>query len=545
MTILANPLYASRRFDTIAALTASGLTYAPGSVNTVVAGNRVEAEGFQYEVAPSGAVDQHLTTAGGVKLYFLPDVSEARVTPAFLATMLRYITSDLTYQIPTDFATMQAAVDATRHIRVANGTWIILNFEAGHQPTHGLKVQNGDYSHYKITATDGEVTLAAGFVGVGPSVLTTNASNTFILGMRAQMPLLSCIVDAAGRARNGYFAFDGSTGALDLPDQNNFETAGGPPIAGVKNCQYFNIRGRNGTTIRAKNVVATGAGINGIYSNGLGTIYAEFSDASGAVQYGFCANRGARISADNSKADNCGVGYRALRASLIEAEASSAVACGVGYLATLSSTIYAQGGNASGSLLIGSETTYRGCGAVAVRGSHIGAQNMNVSGAARYGIWALELSNIVARSANCQTSGIFGVFADNGSFVDASGANGSSATEVAFEALHGARIIAQSATGNNCGISGVRARFGAEVMFRSGTATGNTSHNIFAINHGRVDASSATVTGGGAPKVRANFGSFITLAGATTNEGFPGVPQLADVNVTEFNALTVNGAIFA
>lgn len=51
-------------FTTVAALLADTGTY-----TTYAAGQIVEAGGFRYQVAASGASDQHVTTAGGVKLY--------------------------------------------------------------------------------------------------------------------------------------------------------------------------------------------------------------------------------------------------------------------------------------------------------------------------------------------------------------------------------------------------------------------------------------------------------------------------------------------
>jgi hypothetical protein len=50
------------------------LTYVSGQAGSVSSGDiiRTRAEGFSYEVAASGASDQHVTTAGGVKLYALP-----------------------------------------------------------------------------------------------------------------------------------------------------------------------------------------------------------------------------------------------------------------------------------------------------------------------------------------------------------------------------------------------------------------------------------------------------------------------------------------
>lgn len=58
-------------FVTVAALLAdTAISYTSGKAK-VTAGDIVAAQGFRYEVAASGASDQHVTTAGGVKLYVL------------------------------------------------------------------------------------------------------------------------------------------------------------------------------------------------------------------------------------------------------------------------------------------------------------------------------------------------------------------------------------------------------------------------------------------------------------------------------------------
>lgn len=63
----------------------TSLTYTPGQPTSVVAGNyiRTKSEGFSYTVAASDATDEHLTTAGGVKLYVNPDSKGARSVLAF------------------------------------------------------------------------------------------------------------------------------------------------------------------------------------------------------------------------------------------------------------------------------------------------------------------------------------------------------------------------------------------------------------------------------------------------------------------------------
>ena len=68
--------------DVATLLADTEFTYSAGVPNTVqvAAGDilRTLAEGFAYQVAASGATDQHVTTAGGVKLYLLPSADGTR-----------------------------------------------------------------------------------------------------------------------------------------------------------------------------------------------------------------------------------------------------------------------------------------------------------------------------------------------------------------------------------------------------------------------------------------------------------------------------------
>jgi hypothetical protein len=73
-----SPQMQSRDFESVTSLLADTvLAYAGTGTAKAVAGNTVvtRSEGFSYAVAASGASDQHVTTAGGVKLYVLPGAS--------------------------------------------------------------------------------------------------------------------------------------------------------------------------------------------------------------------------------------------------------------------------------------------------------------------------------------------------------------------------------------------------------------------------------------------------------------------------------------
>lgn len=83
-------LYDGPWLDTVTALLAdTTLTYTAGTGGSIAAGDivRTRAEGFSYEVADSAAVDHHITTAGGVKLYVRPFPCAFETRTAFLAAI--------------------------------------------------------------------------------------------------------------------------------------------------------------------------------------------------------------------------------------------------------------------------------------------------------------------------------------------------------------------------------------------------------------------------------------------------------------------------
>lgn len=89
----------------------------------VTAGLEFEAGGFRYEVAASGASDQHVTTAGGVKLYVLPGGSSSYNVKAFGAV------GD---GIADDTAKIQAALNtgSGATVYIPKGTYLVSSLTA-------------------------------------------------------------------------------------------------------------------------------------------------------------------------------------------------------------------------------------------------------------------------------------------------------------------------------------------------------------------------------------------------------------------------------
>lgn len=444
--------------------------------------------------------------------------------------------------IPTDYPTLQAAVDALQNLYVmGNGVEIELRIESGHQPTSGLLVQDGDFSKFIITSADPIVTLSPAFIGVdtidGP---TANSSNGIITGVRARMPILSCIINANGKAKNGYFAFMSSTGWLNRPPSASGEAPALPPIAGVINCTYFNIRARECSTIYAENTVGYGAGLNGYYANRASTIHAEFSDAHGCGQSAFIANRASRVVADSGIATGCKIGVQALRASTISAELADATGCNIGFFSSYGCTITASQSKADNASVDGA-ITYSGSGYVAIRNGSIYAQDGSAKNCAGWGGYADDGGILEMRGADVGMS-IVGVLVRFGSTLSAQALKASGCPSTAVD-ISGSRADVTSMISAGSGI-GIRARFNSSVNALNANITASTSFGMFADAVSTINGYGAQVKSSATKDLRVNSGSFIAATTMQTTNSTVAVPIVGDTTVAAFNTLTAAGAIF-
>lgn len=138
---------AAKVFSDVASLLAdAALGYSQPTPNQVVAGNIIYAGGFRYEVALAGASDQHLTTAGGVKLYAMMGADGALNSRAY-ATASKGLTADNTADVQraldnfsTTIIDQSLRIDGT--IEVPQSKALLL--KAGVQLTRTTDVANTD-----------------------------------------------------------------------------------------------------------------------------------------------------------------------------------------------------------------------------------------------------------------------------------------------------------------------------------------------------------------------------------------------------------------
>ena len=198
------------------------------------------------------------------------------------------LTSDFTVTVPTQYPTLQAAVNALGVLRAASGVRKIVLIEAGHQPTSGLSLSRGDWSDITIRSQDSIVTLAAGFVP-HPS------AGEFIRVSGGKAPRIEALFDLANRADRG----------LHCDNFCEFSIGGG---SGFINAAMHNleVRASRGT---ANNAILTGAGDTGLRIQRNSVVRATSVNVSNAYRAGVDVSRGSIAEIQELIAQDCGVGY--------------------------------------------------------------------------------------------------------------------------------------------------------------------------------------------------------------------------------------------
>ena len=202
------------------------------------------------------------------------------------------IENDQTYRIPTDYPTLQAAVDDLSTEWIPPGVQVTLHIESGHQPASGVAVEQGDFSRFVITADDDPVVLPGSFDG------------SFVSGDHAMLPVLDCSIDMAGNGEHGYAVGTCSVGRVER--NRAIRNAG-------SNAVYV-LNGR----VDVRDCTLTGAQLCGIRATHTSSVAARQADVSGAGDYGVRASYGSTVYLTRGKANDCGAhGIYAIRSRVI------------------------------------------------------------------------------------------------------------------------------------------------------------------------------------------------------------------------------------
>ena len=226
----------------------------------LTAGQLTETKGY-HSAGDGGQARYLIQTSKGVDA-----LSEELSNGNWAVMQSGVLIENITVYIPSDYPTLQAAVDDIHgRIQVKSNVTITLMIESGHQLTNGLLVTNGDYSAFIISSVDPTVFLSSDFVGIGDGGYLSGIdpdgdnsdtkSDNLILGFNAVMPRLNTKIDMQNEYGSGYYGVWGCRGFV-------------APMCGVINAGANGLEFRNGYCVANRSVWtgATGSGIRAAYT---------------------------------------------------------------------------------------------------------------------------------------------------------------------------------------------------------------------------------------------------------------------------------------
>lgn len=229
--------------------------------------------------------------------------------------------SDITINIPSDYATLQAAFDDWAGRVLDRNRTVTVNIESGHQPSVGLQLFSGDWSNFKITSTDATVVISTSFSS-GPY----DFNNHFFRFENCIAPTIDAFFDANNSVDRGSTAsgsdvlYDGAGPLGGTPidpvidDANSsyasgivYENASGTITAGsgFKNCLAHGLLVSGASNVRARDTIwsynalfadcGSVDGGNGNTSNGCGIRFGAQADLTNA-EASYCGCNGFQTS---------------------------------------------------------------------------------------------------------------------------------------------------------------------------------------------------------------------------------------------------------
>jgi len=475
--------------------------------------------------------------------------------------------ASVSYQIPTDFADLQTAIDALSKFRATQGKTFTLNIESGHAPASGFTVENGDYSHIVITSTDAVVTLGAGWVAGDPVargvnarmpqwgvLIDCNAEDCGIGAVRVELNSDLKVLDGCGARNNGAAA-----GANLYVYRNSKVSGDQTDWAGATDRNVW-VTHRSDAYLERGDFSGAGAanvfvsrlsnfyGIGGNYdSSGEEGLLVRRSFAAcfpfGAADVSFDSNGTAAIAAyqgskviahaRNGQVVNI---TNALVHGVIASELAEVDIRGAAFGAVANDAVRAF----SGATVYAGEVTTTVAGVVrdgiVCGASKVFAESISLLTVGGIALKAFEGGEIIAPSAVCTNAGgAAAVQADTGARVSAVNVNAANAAGAALLADNGSYISAQSADGSGAGTYGAFADMGSEIIAPESDLSGAGTSGATATNGSRASLDGTNCQSGGSPAstdCQVGGGSIIAFQGGT-----------GGTNVT-INSLSAQGIIF-
>ena len=245
-------------------------------------------------------------------------------------------------KIPTDYPTLQAAIDDWSWRPVSNGVVITLLIESGHTPQSGIVLTNGVYNQFIISAEDAVVNLPVDFAStgfitlentIGPTLnCLVNANYNCDEGVNIQFRSSINVNPGAGVINTVVRGAYANQGSILNANGANFSGTNGRGLwvtrASVANCQDANFSGagvdcatiRRGSIACLRDADCSNAGNNGLFAI-RAWVDATWINVSGAGRAGIAASNGSQITANRANITNTGVyGVESRAGSIVDVQ---------------------------------------------------------------------------------------------------------------------------------------------------------------------------------------------------------------------------------
>jgi hypothetical protein len=507
-------------------------------------------EGFFLQFGSDGTLTPAALLSGGITATAYAETLLAAPNAASARTVLGVtspIVTDLVVNIPSDFPTLQAAVDAYSTLPVENGHEIELRIATGHALTAPLLVENGDFGKFRITSVDATVNLAAGWT----------ATDYVMKAVNARAPIWDIFLDLIGKTvtyaihiENGSHLQIGSTGkgARNGAGTGLFVYQASSVVGLQSSFRDFTFRNAwithvSDAWLERGNFTGAGGDI-GVFISRNSRLYAAGSDfsncANTAVQFrrSFGTLFGQITNTTINNAGGAGAALEVLQNSVVHADIRSGLGLVINGAAGNAVAVDQHGELSCDGITIDNPTFdgFRVFGGARLRApnatlTNIGRDAFVVRNAAEVEATGVTANSVAGRGVVAETGSR--VCVDSGSFTNAGGAAAilattgatvnaddvtvNSAAGVGLFADFGGKIVARSASGTGCA-TGVRADHGGEVICPDSVFTGATVEGCRATSGSRISADSTNFRRGGGDAVTdivCGSGSQIAVVGGT------------------------------
>lgn len=191
--------------------------------------------------------------------------------------------SVITINVPTDFPTVQSALDHLLLKKISNQQTTqqhIINIESGYQLGSNIECKNADFSHIKIQSVDASVLLSSGF----PTGSVLKIDN-------AKGPVIDCLIDLQGTG-TGIIVTGPSSALTILPNK------------GLINAGQTGLHVTNGAIIEANTANFSGCG-TALFVDHCSFVSAPSLNGQNAKTIGLYVDKGSRVNVPNANFSGC------------------------------------------------------------------------------------------------------------------------------------------------------------------------------------------------------------------------------------------------